>query len=341
MKDIRGHSLLSHNTFGIDARCRRYVEYANADEAQTICRQLSAADYPLLLIGAGSNLLLTADYPETVITPEARFDVKTTDCQDDADAVELECWAGTTFDDVVEYAVAHGWHGAENLSLIPGEVGASAVQNIGAYGAEAKDIIVRVKAVEIATAKVVEIIAEECQYGYRQSRFKHEWRDRYLITSVVYRLSRRFEPRLDYGNIKSTLASRGITTPTAAELRQAIIDIRRAKLPDPKVEGNAGSFFMNPVVPTSHFERLLVQYPDMPHYRIDDDNVKIPAGWMIDQCGWRGRTVGHVGVHANQALVLVNRGGATGNEVVALYKAIQHDVKDRFGIDIYPEVNVK
>ena len=199
----------------------------------------------------------------------------------------------------------------------------------------------RVKAVEIATGNVVEILAAYCEYGYRQSRFKHEWRDRYLITSVVYRLSRRFSPRLDYGNIRATLTERGIDVPTAHELRQAIIDIRHAKLPDPKVEGNAGSFFMNPIVSQHHFEQLLALYPDMPHYRIDADHVKIPAGWMIDQCGWRGRTVGHVGVHARQALVLVNRGGATGAEVVALYQTIQRDVKDRFGIDIHPEVNVK
>lgn len=341
MKDISNHSLLRHNTFGIDASCRRYMEYANVEEAQQICRQLSDTDYPLLLIGAGSNLLLTADYPATVITPEARFDVKVSALSGDANAVELECWAGTTFDDVVAYAVDHGWHGAENLSLIPGEVGASAVQNIGAYGAEAQDIIVKVKAVEIATAKVVEFTASECQYGYRQSRFKNEWRDRYLITSVVYRLWCHLEAKLDYGNIKATLAERGIATPTAAELRQAIIDIRRAKLPDPMIEGNAGSFFMNPVVDTAHFEQLIAQYPDMPHYRIDADHVKIPAGWMIDQCGWRGRTVGNVGVHAKQALVLVNRGGATGAEVVALYKTIQRDVKARFDIDIYPEVNVR
>ena len=341
MKDIRDHSLLAHNTFGIDARCRSYLEYASVDEAQTICRQLSATDYPLLIIGEGSNLLLTADYPATVITPEARFDVQVVAEEPDGETVDIECWAGTTFDDVVAYAVDHGWHGAENLSLIPGEVGASAVQNIGAYGAEAQDIIVSVKAVEIATGNVVEILAADCEYGYRQSRFKHEWRDRYLITSVVYRLSRRFSPRLDYGNIRATLTERGIDVPTAHELRQAIIDIRHAKLPDPKVEGNAGSFFMNPIVSQHHFEQLLALYPDMPHYRIDADHVKIPAGWMIDQCGWRGRTVGHVGVHARQALVLVNRGGATGAEVVALYQTIQRDVKDRFGIDIHPEVNVK
>ena len=174
MKDIRDHSLLAHNTFGIDARCRRYLEYASVDEAQTICRQFSATDYPLLIIGEGSNLLLTADYPATVITPEARFDVQVVAEDPDGETVDIECWAGTTFDDVVAYAVDHGWHVAENLSLIPGEVGASAVQNIGAYGAEAQDIIVSVKAVEIATGNVVEILAADCEYGYRQSRFKHE-----------------------------------------------------------------------------------------------------------------------------------------------------------------------
>lgn len=341
MKDILNHSMLAHNTFGIDAQCHRYLEYASVEEAQHICHLLTPSDYPLLLIGEGSNLLLTADYPSTVITPERRFDVVPIDDAPSADEVDIECWAGTTFDDVVAYAVEHGLYGAENLSLIPGEVGASAVQNIGAYGAEVCDIIVKVKAVEIATGQVVEMARVDCDYAYRQSRFKHEWRDRYLVTSVVYRLSRTFSPRLDYGNIRAVLDERGIAHPTAHQLRQAIIDIRRAKLPDPKVEGNAGSFFMNPIVDADCFERLLLRYPDMPHYKVDDHHVKIPAGWMIDQCGWRGRTVGHVGVHSKQALVLVNRGGATGAEVVALYQAIQHDVKERFGIDIHPEVNVR
>ena len=340
MKDIRNCSMLGHNTFGIDVTCRRLIEYGSVEEAQQICAGLTPADRPLLLIGEGSNLLLTGPYEGTVITAEKRFEVHETDCAD-GDTVEIECWAGTTFDDVVAYAVAHGLHGAENLSLIPGEVGASAVQNIGAYGAEAKDIIARVYAVEIATGRQVEFGCEECEYSYRQSRFKHEWRDRYLITSVVYRLHRSFTPHLDYGNIRAMLSQRGIEHPDAQQLRDVIVAIRRDKLPDPRVEGNAGSFFMNPIVERAKFEQLQALYPDMPHYVIDDDHVKIPAGWMIDQCGWRGRTVGRVGVHHRQALVLVNRGGATGSEVVALYQAIQRDVHERFGIDIYPEVNVK
>lgn len=345
MKDIRDHSLLAHNTFGIDARCRRYLEYASVDEAQTFCRQLSATDYPLLIIGEGSNLLLTADYPATVITPEARFDVQVVAEDPDGETVDIECWAGTTFDDVVAYAVDHGWHGAENLSLIPGEVGASAVQNIGAYGAEAQDIIVRVKAVEIATGNVVEILAADCEYGYRQSRFKHEWRDRFLITSVTYRLSTQFDPQLDYGNIRAALAEKAITHPTAEQMRQTIIEIRRSKLPNPKVFGNAGSFFMNPIVGEEKFRKLQAQYPQIPHYVMADADgttrYKVPAGWLIDQCGWKGRSLGRAGVYARQALVLINLGGATGQEVKKLCEAVRHDVAERFGIEINPEVNIR
>lgn len=334
MIDKKNYSLLAHNTFGIDVRCRRFVEYGSVEEAQELVRTLTPEDGPLLILGGGSNLLLTGDYEGTVIHSAIRF-------IEPLGEGRVRCGSGQEWDAFVAWCVANGYHGAENLSLIPGECGASAVQNIGAYGAEACNLIEEVEAVEIATGRLCRLKGSDCGYSYRQSRFKHEWRDRYLITSVVYRLSRRFSPRLDYGNIRATLTERGIDVPTAHELRQAIIDIRHAKLPDPKVEGNAGSFFMNPIVSQHHFEQLLALYPDMPHYRIDADHVKIPAGWMIDQCGWRGRTVGHVGVHARQALVLVNRGGATGAEVVALYQTIQRDVKDRFGIDIHPEVNVK
>ena len=334
MIDKKNYSLLAHNTFGIDVRCRRFVEYGSVEEAQELVRTLTPEDGPLLILGGGSNLLLTGDYEGTVIHSAIRF-------IEPLGEGRVRCGSGQEWDAFVAWCVANGYHGAENLSLIPGECGASAVQNIGAYGAEACNLIEEVEAVEIATGRLCRLKGSDCGYSYRQSRFKHEWRDRYLITSVVYRLSRRFSPRLDYGNIRATLTERGIDVPTAHELRQAIIDIRHAKLPDPKVEGNAGSFFMNPIVSQHHFEQLLALYPDMPHYRIDADHVKIPAGWMIDQCGWRGRTVGHVGVHACQALVLVNRGGATGAEVVALYQTIQRDVKDRFGIDIHPEVNVK
>ena len=338
MKDIRDHSLLAHNTFGIDARCRRYLEYASVDEAQTICRQFSATDYPLLIIGEGSNLLLTADYPATVITPEARFDVQVVAEEPDGETVDIECWAGTTFDDVVAYAVDHGWHGAENLSLIPGEVGASAVQNIGAYGREACDVIDKIEALRIADASPAVFRNADCGYGYRQSRFKTEWKGAYAITHVTYRLSKTFTPHIDYGNIRDSLERRGIVSPTAADIRDAVVGIRQSKLPDPAVEGNAGSFFMNPVVEKEVYERISASFPDLPHYPAPSGHVKLPAGWLIDRCGWKGRTMSRAGVHNRQALVLVNKGGATGADITALAAAIQEDVKRTFGIDLHPEV---
>ena len=350
MKDIRDYSLLAHNTFGIDAKCKRFLEYSSVEEAQQIVAGLTAADQPLLILGGGSNLLLTGDYEGTVIHSAIKgievLDNETLAAAEsenlkNPDFVFLNCGSGEVFDDVVAYAVEHGYHGAENLSIIPGEVGASAVQNIGAYGVEAKDIIYKVETVEIATGKVVVFDNQDCQYSYRQSRFKHEWKDKYLVTHVIYRLSKHFVPDLDYGNIRTSLTAKEIENPTAQQLRDVIIEIRNVKLPDPKVQGNAGSFFMNPIVEKAKYEELAAQYLGMPHYTIDAGHEKIPAGWMIDQCGWKGKSLGRAGVHDKQALVLVNRGGATGQEIVNLCETIRKDVKQKFGIDIHPEVNVK
>lgn len=337
MKDIKNYNLLNHNTFGISGNCRRFVEFDNVDELQACVRSITAEDKPLLIIGGGSNLLLTRDFPGLVLHSAimGREVVKESDGK-----VWLRCGSGEIWDDIVAYAVEKGWHGAENLSLIPGEVGASAVQNIGAYGAEAKDLIAKVEAVEVATGNVVEFSNEDCRYAYRQSRFKNEWKDHYVITYVTYCFSLDFCPDLDYGNIRHALEEQGISKPTAQQLRQTIVNIREAKLPDPKVTGNAGSFFMNPVVGRNVYERLAAQYEGMPHYVVDADHIKIPAGWMIEQCGWKGASLGRAGVHDRQALVLVNRGGATGEEVVTLYKRIIEDVRAKFGIEIHPEVNV-
>lgn len=277
--------------------------------------------------------MLTRDYEGIVV----RSGIKGYSFEDDN---KMVCGSGETFDDMVAMSIEAGYYGMENLSLIPGDVGASAVQNIGAYGVEAKDFILCVRAVEIATGKLCVLAADECGYGYRQSRFKNDWKNKFLITHVTYGLSRTFTPHLDYGNIRAELERQGIANPTAQQLRQTIINIRNAKLPDPKVTGNAGSFFMNPIVPRQKYEELVAQYPDMPHYKVDDQNEKIPAGWMIDQCGWKGRSLGNAGVHSKQALVLINLGGATGAEIVALCEAIQQDVRQRYGIDIYPEVNI-
>ena len=338
MRDVRDYNLLGNNTFGIDARCSRFVEYTSVEEAQQIARNLTDADMPLLIIGGGSNLLLTKDYQGTVLHSAIKG-IEVAEC--DENAVVLRCGSGEVFDDVVAYCVEKGYHGMENLSLIPGEVGASAVQNIGAYGAEAKDVICRVEAVEIATGKVVEFANADCDYSYRQSRFKKEWKDKYLITYVDYKLSLTFSPSLDYGNVRNYLKEKNILHPTALQLREAIIEIRKAKLPDPKEQGNAGSFFMNPIVTKQKYDQLVAEYPNMPHYTIDAAHEKIPAGWMIEQCGWKGKSLGRAGVHDKQALVLVNKGGATGDEIVKLCETVRNDVKLRFGIDIHPEVNIK
>ena len=333
MKDLRDYSLKGHNTFGIEARCRRFLEFENETEAMDVAAILRQSGMPYIIIGGGSNLLLTCDYKGIVV----RSGIKGYHFED---GNRMVCGSGESFDDMVAASIEAGYYGMENLSLIPGDVGASAVQNIGAYGVEAKDFILCVWAVEIATGKLCVLSADECEYGYRQSRFKNDWKNKYLITRVSYGLSQTFVPRLDYGNIRTELERKGIAAPTAQQLRETIIDIRNAKLPDPKVTGNAGSFFMNPIVTRRKYEDLAQQYPDMPHYKVDDGHEKIPAGWMIDQCGWKGRSLGRAGVHDRQALVLVNLGGATGSEIVTLYKAIQQDVRQRFGIDIYPEVNI-
>lgn len=332
MRDIRDYSLLRHNTFGIEARCRRFLEYASVEEAQQVAMVLRESASPYIIIGGGSNLLLTQDF-EGIVVHAAIKGV-------DREETRIVCGSGEVWDDVVDYCVSHRLYGAENLSLIPGDVGASAVQNIGAYGAEVSNLIAEVEAVEIATGEVRVFQNVECDYGYRQSRFKQAWRNRYLITHVTYQLQSDFIPHLDYGNIRAELERQGISHPTAQQLRQTIISIRNAKLPDPKVLGNAGSFFVNPIVSKKKYEQLAVQYHGMPHYTIDDTHEKIPAGWMIDQCGWKGKTMGRAGVHDMQALVLVNRGGATGQEIVDLCRAIQHDVKEKFGIEIHPEVNI-
>ena len=329
MIDERHYSLRKHNTFGIEAKCERFVEFTSVEEAQQVAKMLHESDLPYIIIGGGSNLLLTKDYPGMVV----RSDILGIQI----DGERMTCGSGEVFDEIVEASLMAGLYGLENLSLIPGDVGASAVQNIGAYGVEAKDYIESIEAVEIATGKVVIIKAQDCGYGYRQSKFKTEWKNRYLITHVTYRLSTVFKPHLDYGNIKQALST---LEPTAPQLRKTIIDIRNAKLPDPKVTGNAGSFFMNPIVPRAQYEALAAQYPQMPHYEVDAEHVKIPAGWMIDQCGWKGKSLGRAGVHEKQALVLVNLGGATGDEIVKLCQTIQADVKVKFGIEIHPEVNI-
>lgn len=333
-------SLLPYNTFGILALARVLVTYDSADELRQALSLYRSqyAGLPLLHIGAGSNLLFLNDYPGMVLHSQVGG---VTLLGSEGDDVLVRVGAGLEHDAWVSQAVANGWHGLENLSLIPGQVGASAVQNIGAYGVEARDVIECVEGVELTTGRSCTWTNEQCGYGYRASVFKTALRGQYAITHVTYRLHRTFVPRLDYGALRATLQSHGIDAGqvTAEQLRQVIIEVRRAKLPDPLIQGNAGSFFMNPVVSRREWDRIRDQYPNAPHYDVDDGHVKVPAGWLIEQCGWKGRALGPAAVHDKQALVLVNRGGATGADIMALCDAVRADVQKRFGISLHPEVN--
>lgn len=320
----------------MDVKCRRFIEFDTEDEVSRVVSGLTEADRPLLVIGGGSNILFTKDFEGTVLHSaiRGRHAVRM------EGSVFLRCGSGEKWDDIVKLCVDNGLYGAENLSLIPGDVGASAVQNIGAYGVEAKDLIYKVEAIDIETGVKREFTNDECEYSYRWSKFKGEWKNRYVITYVTYKLSDIFVPHLQYGNILAELDKKGIKTPTVSQMRNVVIEIRKAKLPDPEIEGNAGSFFTNPIVDNSKYEQLVDEFVTVPHYQVGQDKVKIPAGWMIEQCGWKGKTLGKAGVHSKQALVLVNKGGANGQDIVKLCNAIRKDVKDKFGIEINPEVNI-
>lgn len=334
MKIFRDYSLLPHNTFGMDVKASVFIEYASVEELKEVL-SLYVKDNQWLHIGKGSNLLFTGDFSGIILHSAIKgYEV----IHEDTNEVVVRVGAGEVWDDFVAMTVENEWYGAENLSLIPGEVGASAVQNIGAYGVEAKDLIVGVEAIEVSTGKESIFKNEECGYAYRESVFKSSLKYQYLVTHVSYRLKKTPCYHLDYGNIRLELEKQKVRL-TLANVRQAIISIREAKLPDPKLQGNAGSFFMNPVISRKHFEALLVDYPLMPHYEVDAESIKIPAAWMIDQCGWKGKRLGRAGVHDKQALVLVNLGGAVGAEVIALSEAIQKSVYEKFGINILPEVN--
>lgn len=326
------YSLLSHNTFGIDVCARRFLEYASVEELKSMIVQ-GVVTSPFLHIGGGSNLLFTKDYEGLIL--HSRIEGIEVISEDER-SVSVRVGAGVVWDDFVEYCVSRGWYGAENLSLIPGEVGASAVQNIGAYGVEVKDLITAVETVNIRGEERVYSV-EECGYAYRNSIFKRPENKTVFVTYVCFRLSKEERYMLDYGTIRQELEK--YPAPTLEIVRKIIVGIRQSKLPDPKVLGNAGSFFMNPVVSREKLEALQLEYPRIPYYELGDGRVKIPAGWMIDQCGWKGKALGPAAVHDKQALVLVNCGGAKGSDIIALSDAVRASVREKFGIDIHPEVN--
>ena len=327
-------SLLPYNTFGINAKADYFVEYDSIADLQAVLQMDIVKQNRILHIGSGSNLLFLKDF-EGVVLHSAIKDI--TGTREDVDSAYLEVGSGVVWDDLVAYCVLNGLGGIENLSLIPGEVGASAVQNIGAYGVEVQDIILEVNAVEIETATVRTFSNEECHYGYRSSIFKNELKGKYIITSVLFRLDKKPKFKLNYQHLEEEVLKCGEVN--LQTIRQTIIAVRESKLPDPKVLGNAGSFFMNPIIAKTLFVSLQEKYPNIPHYVVSETEEKVPAGWLIDQCGWKGKQIGRAGVHDKQALVLVNLGGATGAEIVHLAEQIQSSVKETFGIELKPEVN--
>lgn len=327
----RNYSLLPHNTFGVDVVAREFVEYTTKEDLIDFLKK-GGLTPPFLHIGIGSNLLFLKDYEGTILHSK----IKSVEVvKQDDESLILKVGSGYDWDELVAYTVENNWYGLENLSLIPGEVGSSAVQNIGAYGVEVKDVITQVDVVN--TDGVEQSFTNaECQYKYRYSFFKEPQNKNLIVTAVYFKLSKQECLKLDYGSLSKVLEGKNITLQS---VRDAIIEVRESKLPDPKVIGNAGSFFMNPVVSTELFLKIQSDYPNMPHYVLNNEQVKIPAGWLIDVCGWKGKTLGNAGVHDKQALVLVNKGNATGREIVALASAIQADVKAKFDVDICPEVN--
>ena len=328
-------SLRDRNSFGVEQQTARLVEFETTEDL----RELFAESKPerWMVLSGGNNILFTKDYDGLLITPVAQK-IEVTERGDDSLLVRVD--AGLEWDDLVAWAVEQGVWGLENLSLIPGKVGAAPVQNIGAYGAEAKDCIERVEFYLPEEDRVEVLERKECRFGYRESIFKQELKGRTIITAVWFRLSLEERPNLGYGDLKREVEARGGAS--LKNIREAVVAIRQSKLPDTAVLGNAGSFFKNPVVDRALAEELLKLYPEMPHYPSAEgpERVKLAAGWLIDRCGLKGYRSGSVGVHDRQALVLVNYGGATGGEVIELARYVQEQVKARFGVEISPEVNI-
>ena len=328
-------SLKQFNTFGLDYRADRFVTLKSQEEATQLIRNGETAGGPVLVAGAGSNLLFVSDFHGTIIHPE--IGGISLDQEDDFN-VTVSSGAGVNWDNLVEWSVKRGYCGLENLSFIPGNVGASPVQNIGAYGAEAKDYIQRVRAVSLETGDQVEFGRDECKFGYRDSIFKKELKDKYIITGVTFKLSKEPRFRLGYGFLEAETAALGEIS--LKNIRRAVIKIRKDKLPDPSETGNAGSFFKNPVVSNQKADELKYNNPLIPVYDEPSGGKKIAAGWLIEHCGWKGKRKGDAGVHEKQALVIVNYGNATGKEIFDLSEMIKKSVAEEFGVELQREVEV-
>ena len=329
------YPLAPHTTFGLPARAAHYIELTDSGDLPEICRLPEFDAATVCWLGGGSNILFMQDFPSLVVRMATRG---IRELERTPDSVLLEAQAGENWHGFVQSSLHMGLGGLENLSLIPGTVGASPVQNIGAYGVEVKDRIHSVRCFDVQAQEWRELSNAECRFAYRDSIFKHEERQRYVITSVVFRLDTQFVPNVKYGDLAQVLAEQcSGRAPTAQDVAQAVCAIRRSKLPDPAVLGNVGSFYKNPLVDAAHAQTLLAQYPQMPHYPQPDGRVKLAAGWLIDQCGLKGKTIGGAAVHDKQALVLVNKNHATAADVRALSDEICRIVAQRFAVDLQPE----
>lgn len=327
-------SLKAFNTFGIDATAKRFVSITSVYHLQELLKK----EKNIFLISGGSNMLLTKNIEQLVV----HLDCKGISIdKEDEDFVYLTVNSGENWHDFVLFCVEQNYGGVENLSLIPGNVGTCPIQNIGAYGVEVKNVITKVEAVEIASTKLHTFANKDCKFGYRNSIFKNEAKNKYAITSVSFKLTKQKHTlNTSYGAIETELASKNITNPSLKEVSNAVIAIRKSKLPDPKKIGNSGSFFKNPVISKSHFLELQNQYPNIPSYIISEDEIKVPAGWLIETAGFKGKRFGNYGVHEKQALVLVNYGNATGKEIYALAQKIKETILNQFSIHLEIEVNI-
>jgi UDP-N-acetylmuramate dehydrogenase len=324
------------NTFGVAASARWFANITKEEDLRALFADKELGSLPRLVLGGGSNVLFTGDFDGLVI----HLNIHGVHHRIEGDDVYVSAGGGEVWNDLVNYCVGHEFAGVENLTLIPGSVGASPVQNIGAYGVELMDIFHSCRAFEIASGEMVSFNREQCKFSYRDSVFKSEFKGSYIITQVTFKLSRRFKPNLQYGAIQQELDNRGIAAPTIQDVSDVVSHIRVSKLPDPKTIGNAGSFFKNPIIEVGKFIQLQSNFPDIVYYPAGEGFVKLAAGWMIEQCGWKGKVSGNTGTWKNQALVLVNTGEATGSEIFAFSELIIESVKERFDVTLEREVNI-
>ena len=328
-------SLLPYNTFRIDVKAKYFVEISSIDDLNKLIQLDEFKSNNKFILGGGSNLLLTKDFDGIVV----RLGIKGISILEDSDDIYVEAGAAEVWNDFVQFNVDKGFAGIENLSLIPGTVGACPIQNIGAYGVEVKDTIYKVNAFHLASGELKSFSNEECKFSYRESAFKNEWKGEYIITSVVFKLSKTLNLKLHYGAIEEELSKRGISNPTLRNVADVVSEIRVSKLPDPSTIGNSGSFFKNPIIEKSLFNTIQINFPEIVNYPTQDGKVKLAAGWLIEQCGWKGKQIGNVGTWKNQALVIVNHGGASGKEIFDFSELIISSVYERFGVKLEREVN--